>query len=576
MSLLVWGPGLSPVLRSLPSLILPPAASFALSTALTNFEVVHVHRGSLTVAVWVLYKVADNILVAARRRRDRIRLGPDVIEVPKAKMKWPWNIDYIPFAAETVKTGYVNDICVPFINSLGNTFNLAIFGGDYICTTEPAHIKSILSTDFASYAKGQQNYDKAKSVFGSGVFNSDGETWKFHRTMSRPYFSRERVTHFDNFARHADLAISKIPDQKTAIDFQDLVSRFTLDSATEFLFGVDVKSLDEPLAGTAESNANVNSSTGFAEAFSSVLDKMMLRFNYADAWAYLEMFWDRTGEDMRVIHSYVEPILRAKLDKKRKGELKTDEEGEDEATLLDHLVQHTDDEKVIRDELINVLVAGRDTTASTLTFLCYMLASHPAVMNKLRTEILDTVGPSAYPTSENVRDMKYMRAVINEVLRVFPPVPLNSRECIKSTVLQSEGTKYFVPKGASCIFAVHLMHLRKDLWGPDAEEFDPERWLDERYKKYVIPNPFIFLPFNAGPRICLGQQFAYNETSFFITRLLQRVASISLAPDAQPEDTLPPASWAGCPGRKGIGKIWPKSHITMYVAGGLWVRMGAD
>ncbi|KAG8754928.1 hypothetical protein FRC12_011052 [Ceratobasidium sp. 428] len=120
------------------------------------------------------------------------------------------------------------------------------------------------------------------------------------------------------------------------------------------------------------------------------------------------------------------------------------------------------------------------------------------------------------------------------------------------------------------------MHLRKDLWGPDAEEFDPERWLDERYKKYVAPNPFIFLPFNAGPRICLGQQFAYNEISFFITRLLQRVTSITLAPDAQPESTLPPASWAGSPGRKGIEKIWPKAHITMYSSGGLWVRVGVD
>ncbi|KAG8702977.1 hypothetical protein FRC09_004430 [Ceratobasidium sp. 395] len=205
-----------------------------------------------------------------------------------------------------------------------------------------------------------------------------------------------------------------------------------------------------------------------------------------------------------------------------------------------------------------------------------MLAANSAIFAKLRAEILDTVGPSACPTFENIREMKYMRAVINEVLRVFPAAPLNNRECVRPTVLESEGTKYFVPAGASCIFSVHLMHLRKDLWGPDAEEFDPERWLDERYKKYVAPNPFIFLPFNAGPRICLGQQFAYNETSFFITRLLQRVTSITLAPDAQPEGTLPPASWAGTPGRKGIEKIWPKAHITMYSSGGLWVRMGMD
>ncbi|KDN46864.1 hypothetical protein RSAG8_03941, partial [Rhizoctonia solani AG-8 WAC10335] len=117
------------------------------------------------------------------------------------------------------------------------------------------------------------------------------------------------------------------------------------------------------------------------------------------------------------------------------------------------------------------------------------------------------------------------------------------------------------------------MHTRKDLWGDDAEVFDPERWLDERYKKYVLPNPFIFLPFNAGPRICLGQQFAYNEISFFLTRLLQRIDQITLAPDAQPTQTHPPAAWAKGPGRRATEKIWPKAHLTLYSHGGLWVRL---
>ncbi|KAG8696614.1 hypothetical protein FRC08_007036 [Ceratobasidium sp. 394] len=540
--LLVWGPGLSPVLRSLSSLVFPPASSFALATGLTSLGVLHIHRGALTVGFWVLYKALNSIIVAAHRRRDRMRLGPDVVEVPKAKMNWPWNADFALLVAEAHENGYVNDVCVPFINSLGNTFNFAIFGDDYIFTTEPAHIKSILSTDFASYQKDQRNRDKLGSVLGSGIFNSDGEMWKFHRTMSRPYFSRERVTHFDNFARHADVAIAKIPDEATAIDFQDLVSRFTMDSATEFLFGVDVKSLDEPLAAEETPNPSV----GFAKAFMRVQEKVLKRFMLANAWPYFEMFWDRTGEEMRVIDGYVEPILRAKLERKGRGELSGEGEGE---TLLDYLVQHTDDEKVIKDELINVLVAG-------------------PVFAKLRTEILNTVGPSAYPTSDNIREMKYMRAVINEVLRLFPPAPLNSRESVKATVLQSEGKKYFVPAGASCMFAVQLMHVRKDLWGPDADEFDPERWLDERYKKYVLPNPFIFLPFSAGPRIS-----SRSEISFFTTRLLQRVTNITLAPDAHSAGTLPPASWAGCPGRKGIEKIWPKAHLTLYSAGGMWVRM---
>lgn len=97
-----------------------------------------------------------------------------------------------------------------------------------------------------------------------------------------------------------------------------------------------------------------------------------------------------------------------------------------------------------------------------------------------------------------------------------------------------------------------------------AETFDPDRFLDERVTKYLVANPFIFLPFNAGPRICLGQQFAYNEVSFFLVRLLQNFSSMSLDLKSQPPETLPPSSWKNCPGRKGIEEVFPKSHLTIY------------
>jgi cytochrome P450 len=113
-----------------------------------------------------------------------------------------------------------------------------------------------------------------------------------------------------------------------------------------------------------------------------------------------------------------------------------------------------------------------------------------------------------------------------------------------------------------------------------ALEFDPDRFLDERVHKYLVPNPFIFLPFNAGPRICLGQQvcatqvpccpdvyldqFAYNEASFMLVRLVQEFSKIELVPEAQPPDSLPPAHWVKGPGRKAVEKIRIRSHLTAY------------
>ncbi|KAF8753826.1 cytochrome P450 [Rhizoctonia solani] len=453
---------------------------------------------------------------------------------------------------------------------------------------EPENIKAILSTDFNSYEKGPLFQQKMDSVLGKGVFNADGDMWKFHRGISRPYFSRDRISHFDNFARHSDIAISKIlsrlnesarPGLPVAVDFQDVVARFTLDSGTEFLFGQDVRSLAARLPYPQEKPQD--DSASFAVAFGRAQDLLADRFSWAHLWPWLELFWNRTEQEMEAIDAYVTPILKRKLEEKHdlglRAKSKTVMDGNqlEEAgdTLLDHLVQLTDDISVIKDELINILVAARDTTAATLTFAVYMLAERPQIMAKLREEILSRLGTSNYPTPEDFKEMKYLRAVLNETLRLFPAVPMNERTAVKSTVLHSGGKKYYVPAGANMPYSVIHMHRRKDLWGPDAEDFDPERWLDERLKKYVTPNPFIFLPFNAGPRICLGQQFAYNEASYFLSRLLQRVESIELVPEAFPDGTLPPPEWRNGEGRGVYEKVWPKSHLTIYCNGGLWVKM---
>ena len=107
---------------------------------------------------------------------------------------------------------------------------------------------------------------------------------------------------------------------------------------------------------------------------------------------------------------------------------------------------------------------------------------------------------------------------------------------------------------------------------PVTLEFDPNRFLDDRVKSYLAPNPFIFLPSNAGPHICLGQQFAYNEASAIIARITQTFKSITLDMDPNPE-AKPPVAWATADGRKAVEKLWIESHITLYAKGGVWVRM---
>nr|AVZ23851.1 cytochrome P450 [Thanatephorus cucumeris] len=522
---ITWGAGLSIVLGSLPSLVLPPALAVSvpllLEQALPHDSAPEFLRLFLDLPTAVRGVVALGVLAIIRssigryqRRLDRKKFGPDVVEIPKIKLKWPLNLDFIPFDTNVMQNEYCGTTWEIMIPQHGNTFNLGLFGQDQIMTVEPEVVKAILSTDFNSYEKGSDIQGIMFSLLGNGIFNSDGDTWKFHRSMSRPYFTRDRISHFDNFARHADAAISKLlsrasePDHP-AVDFQDLVARFTLDSGTEFLFGRDTRSLDAPLPYPHGKPAD--DSASFAAAFSRAQGQVMQRFGLAMFWPWMELFWDRTAEDMKIINAYVTPILKKKLERGSDIESKPTNEGDQDAdTLLDHLVKFTQDESVIKDEIINILVAARDTTATTLTFAVYILAENPAIMNRLRDEIIGRLGTSNHPTPDDLKEMKYLRAVINETLRLFPAVPVNVRAAAKSTVLAINGKRYYIPAGTRMTWSTLMMHRRKDLWGPDADNFDPDRWLDDRLKKYVTPNPFIFLPFNAGPRICLGQQFAYK------------------------------------------------------------------
>ncbi|KAK7046124.1 hypothetical protein VNI00_007127 [Paramarasmius palmivorus] len=394
---------------------------------------------------WPAYATIRVLLKDINERRAAYVLGARV--VPKVHGKLPGNLDILRQMMHNWRAGYpgkyqvhrsmayysspvLGDGLSEVIEEKGPVFNMNVMFENLILTTYPEHLQIVLASDFQNYVKGSlpeslstisltqlslgdRFQERMSSMLGVGVFNADGEMWKFHRQLTRPFFTRDRISHFELFDRHAD-TVMKLMKQRLKegypLDFQDVMARFTLDSAAEFLFGVNVHSLSATLpyppniarqiATGTETEATRKAQT-FAKAFMEVQDVVATRERVGPLWPLLEILEDKSIAPMKIVNAFVEPIVAEAVSKKKAGRIdvkeKRDEIGDDE-TLLDHLVDLTD---------------GRDTTSATLTFILYFLCIYPHVTARLREEILAKVGPTRRPTYDDIKDMKYLRAVIN-------------------------------------------------------------------------------------------------------------------------------------------------------------------
>jgi hypothetical protein len=183
-------------------------------------------------------------------------------------------------------------------------------------------------------------------TLGHGVFNADGDLWKFHRGITRPFFSRERISDFEVFERHAQTALRALRARLGAgqpVDFQDLVSRFTIDSATEFLFGADVRSLHAglPLPGARRA---ANPADAFADAFLAAQVHIARRSRYGRAWPLFELFDTAHQRNVRTIRGLIEPLIAkavARAPEPAAGAEEKRPEVQEGETMLDYMVKCT-------------------------------------------------------------------------------------------------------------------------------------------------------------------------------------------------------------------------------------------
>ncbi|GLA43641.1 hypothetical protein AnigIFM63309_001572 [Aspergillus niger] len=394
--------------------------------------------------------------------------------------------------------------------TLGNTFTVKELGRSAILTIEPENIKTVLSLNFNDYSL-KHRYEAMKPLLGEGIFNTDGHHWATSRALIRPSFAREQVTDLRLLEELIQDLFALLPRDGSTVDLQELFFRYTIDSATEFLFGQSVGALKES-----------HSEVGFAEAFHYAQMAIPMRGMLGPLGVF---FRDRKAEECnRICRDFVQRFVDEALyaAATRKGDDTT--ETKRKYIFSHELASRTSDKQRILDELMNVLLAGRDTTASLLGNMFFVLAKNPAIWAKLRAEV-ETL-QNRPPTYEELRGLKYVQCCVNESLRLHPVVPRNEREAAKDTILPVGGGKdglspVFVPKGAIVGYNVYAMHRRPDIYGPDAEVFRPERWEDGK-----LQPRWGYLPFNGGPRICIGQRYALTEVSYVLVRMVQEFRSL--------------------------------------------------
>ena len=437
----------------------------------------------------------------------------------REKAKLPWGLDRFYATLRILSNGgdLLDDIVVKRFNETGKSReSVSFFGRMIFSTIEPKNIQTIMALKFKDFEIGEIRHGAFRPLLGKNIFTSDGPFWEHSRALLRPQFARENINDLASAEYNVQALFEVIPTDASGwtaeVDLQPHFFRLTLDGITEFFFNDNVNS-QLAAAGMAPISSDAaarlaadqgGDDMGFAEAFNVAEEGIAYRFRLQG------LYWLANGSKFRKACKTVQEFASAAVQRVlSSGKSHTTKTG---YSLLESLSQESQDATELRDQCLGLLLAGRDTTAALLGWIFTVFIIHPEVFHKLRSAILEEFGlndPEEI-TFAKLKRCRYLQYVINETLRLYDPVPLNSRDAIRDTILPvgggPDGTEpVAIRKGQTVAFSPYAMHRRADIWGPDVMEFKPERWEGRKYD-------WAFLPFSGGPRICLGRK-SYEEHS---------------------------------------------------------------
>jgi len=364
--------------------------------------------------------------------------------------------------------------------------------------TRPEHVRYVLQENNRNYRKGDI-VGKMKVVLGEGLFTSDGEFWRRQRRLAQPAFHRQRIQGFAELMTDAaDKSLDTWRGRALAgepIDVMAEMSALTLAVVGRALFGVDLS--DRATA------VGRNMLVALEELTRRALNPFALPL--ALPLPSHRRLQRATRELDRVVFEIIEQ--RRASDGNQADLLAMLMEARDADTGEGMTTQQ------LRDEVMTFVLAGHETTAVTLAWTFHLLSRNRDVEARVRAEVAEILAGRT-PALEDLPRLLLLRRVIEESLRLYPPVGAIERMALAADEIDG----YAIPPGASLFLSPYVTHRDPQTW-PDPERFDPDRFLPEHA---ASRHRFAYFPFGAGPRLCIGNEFALMEAQLILAMVLQR------------------------------------------------------
>jgi cytochrome P450 len=357
----------------------------------------------------------------------------------------------------------------------------------------PELIKDILVTNPKNFIKSR-GLQMAKRFLGEGMLTSEGEFHRRQRRLAQPAFHRQRIANYADSMVHYSTKLRDGWHDGETLDISQEMMRVTLSIVGKTLFDAEVESEASEIGEAL--TALLKMFERITNPFASILAKLPLPSN-----ARMDKARKRLDETIYRI-----------INERRKNP-------EDRGDLLSMLLMAQDEEdggsmtdKQVRDESLTLFLAGHETTANALTWTWYLLSQNPEVEAKFHEEI-DTLLDGRLPTFADVPNLRYTEKIFAESMRLYPPAWTIGRQVLNDYPLG----QYIAPKGSIILMSPYVMHHTGRFY-PEPFQFDPERWAPE--VRDARPK-FSYFPFGGGPRVCIGEQFAWMEGILLLATFAQ-------------------------------------------------------